>query len=269
MREATRHRLLTAEEEWELGRRIEHGDLAAKDRLIESNLRLVVAIAVRYPRHDLSLVDLVQEGCVGLIRAAERFDHRRGCRFSTYASLWIREAISRALAETGRPIRIPVGMTSKVARIRGAELELQGVLGRPPTTAELAVHVGLSAARVQQLRRATAPIASLEEPLGDDGALGVGQLVRDEAAELEFERDLDVDVQWLGRALGALPDRDRLVIEMRFGLGGATPMTLDQVARKCDLSRARVGQIEHRALQRLRRLAPDQRELPVSCLGGP
>ncbi|MGZ4306458.1 MAG: sigma-70 family RNA polymerase sigma factor [Solirubrobacteraceae bacterium] len=262
MREARCHRLLTAEEEWDLGRRIEHGDLAAKNRLIESNLRLVVAIAVRYPCHELSLVDLVQEGCVGLIRAAERFDHRRGCRFSTYATWGIRAAISRALAETG-PIRIPAGMTSKVARIRGAELELQRVLGRPPTTGELAGHVGLPAARVQQLRRATAPMTSLEEPLRDDGALGVGQLVRDEAAELEFERDLDIDVHWLGRALGALPDRDRLVIEMRFGLGGATPMTLDQVARKCDLSRARVGQIEHRALQRLRRLAPNTRAVPT------
>ena len=127
---------------------------------------------MRYPRHDLPLVELVHEGRVGLIRAAERFDHRRGRRFSTYASWWIRESISKALAETGRAIRLPVGMTREVARIREAELELQRALGRPPTTAELAVQADLPAACVQQLSRATAPITSLEEPPGDDGALG-------------------------------------------------------------------------------------------------
>ncbi|HJS95271.1 MAG TPA: RNA polymerase sigma factor RpoD/SigA [Solirubrobacteraceae bacterium] len=258
MRECRRHPLLTAGEEWELAKRIERGDPAAKERLVHSNLRLVVAIARRYPRRELSLLDLVQEGCVGLIRAAERFDHRHGCRFSTYASWWIREAISRAVAETGRPIRLPAGQSSNVARIRRAQLEMQHELGRPPTAAELAIRVGLSALRVEQLRRATAPVASLEDPVGDDGALAVGDLVRDEAAELAFDQDADVDVQWLRGALGRLPERDRLVVELRFGLGGASPMTLDQVACRCDLSRARVGQIEHRALQRLRRLALPQ-----------
>jgi RNA polymerase primary sigma factor len=262
MREARRHPLLTAEEEQELARRIESGDLAAKDRLVKSNLRLVVAIARRYPRRGLSLPDVVQEGCVGLVRAAERFDHRRGCRFSTYASLWIRDAISKALAETGRPIRLPAGMTSKVIRIRQAELELQYALGRPPTTAELAAELDLPALSVQRLRQATAPVASLEEPLGDDGGLAIGDLVRDEAAELEFEQDLDLDARWLARALGSLPERDRLVVERRFGLGGAQPMTLDEVARSCELSRARVGQIEHRALLRLRRLAPGRPAAP-------
>jgi RNA polymerase primary sigma factor len=266
LKESRRHRLLTGTEELELARRIEGGDPAAKERLVRCNLRLVVAIARRYPRRELSLLDLVQEGCVGLIRAAERFDYRRGCRFSTYATWWIREAISRALAETGRPIRLPVGQTSKVARIKRAELELQHDLGRPPTAAELAAFVGLPALRVEQLRRATAPVASLQEPLGEDGALAIGDLVCDEAAELAFEQDLDIDVDWLSHALGRLPARDRLVVELRFGLGGAQPMTLDEVAHRCGLSRARVGQIEHRALQRLRRLALHQPAQPVARL---
>jgi RNA polymerase primary sigma factor len=265
MRECRQHPLLTAAEERELARRIERGDLAAKERLVQSNLRLVVAIARRYPRQELSLLDLVQEGCVGLIRAAERFDYRRECRFSTYATWWIREAISRALAETARPIRVPVGLTSKIAHIRRAEVELQRTLGRPATATELADLVGLPALRVEQLRRATAPIASLEEPLLDDGTLALGDLIRDQAAELEFEQDLDVDARWLGRALGRLPERDRLVVELRFGLVGA-PMTLEEVARRCGLSRARVGQIEHRALQRLRRLALHQPCPPVTRL---
>lgn len=255
MRECRRHRLLTAAEERELARRIEAGDIAAKKRLVSCNLRLVVAIARRYPRRELSLLDLVQEGCVGLIRAAERFDYRRGCRFSTYAGWWIREAISKAVVETGRPIRVPVGMNGKIAGIRRAEAELQRTLGRPPSAAELAAHVGLTVLSVEQLRRATAPVASLEEPLGDDHTLVLGDLIRDENAELEFDADLDVDARWLERALGRLPERDRLVVELRFGLGGAQPITLDEVARRCALSRARVGQIEHRALQRLRRLA--------------
>jgi RNA polymerase primary sigma factor len=258
IRESRRHSLLTGIEEQELARRIERGDLAAKERLVKCNLRLVVAIARRYPRCELSLPDLVQEGCVGLIRAVERFDYRYGCRFSTYASWWIREAISKALAETGRAIRVPAGQTGNIARIRRAQLELSHDLGRQPTTAELAGAVGLPTLRVEQLRRATAPVASLQEPLRDDSTLSVGDLVRDEAAELAFEQDLNVDVRWLKRALGRLPARDRLVLALRFGLDGAQPMTLDEVAGKCGLSRARVGQLEHRALQRLRRMAPRQ-----------
>lgn len=257
MRESRRHPLLTATEERELAQRIERGDLAAKERLIQCNLRLVISIARRYPRLELSLLDLVQEGCVGLIRATERFDYRRECRFSTYATWWIREAISRAVAETARPFRLPSGLTGKIAHIRRAEVELQHTLGRPPTATELAERVGLPALRVQELRRATAPVASLEEPLGDDGATALKDLIRDQSSELEFEQDLDVDARWLGHALGRLPERDRLVVELRFGLDGA-PMTLDEVARRCGLSRARVGQIEHRALQRLRRLAMHQ-----------
>lgn len=264
MRECRRHSLLTGTEEQELARRIERGDLAAKERLVKCNLRLVVAIARRYPRCELSLLDLVQEGCVGLIRAVERFDYRFGCRFSTYAGWWIREAISKALAETGRPIRVPAGQSGNIARIRRAQLELLHDLGRPPTTAELAAVVGLPALRVEQLRRATAPVASLHEPLGNDSTLSVGDLVCDEAAELAFEQDLDVDVLWLRRALGRLPERDRLVLALRFGLEGAQPLTLDEVAGRCGLSRARVGQLEHRALQRLRRMALHQPDDPTA-----
>lgn len=258
MRECRRHPLLTATEEWELARRIERGDLAAKERLVRCNLRLVVAIARRYPTHQSSLLDLVQEGCVGLIHAADRFDYRRGCRFSTYASWWIREAIAKALAETGRPIRVPVGMTGKMAQLRRAEAELQQTLGRSASTAELADCAGLTVLRLQQLRRATAPVASLEEPLAGDDGVVLGDLIRDETAELAFDQEPDFDIRGLTRALGQLPERDRLVVEMRFGLGGASSMTLDEVARRCDLSRARVGQIEHRALQRLRRLITHQ-----------
>jgi RNA polymerase primary sigma factor len=258
MRESRRHRLLTASEEWELARRIECGDTQARERLVRCNLRLVVAIARRYPTHQLPLLDLVQEGCVGLIHAADRFDYRYGCRFSTYASWWIREAISKALAETGRPIRVPVGMTGKIATLRRAEAALQQRLGRPPSAAELADCVGLTVQRVQQLTRATAPVASLNEPLDGDGGLVLGDLIRDETAEVAFEEDLDVDARWLRRALGQLPERDRLVVKLRFGLDGASSMTLDEVARRCDVSRARVGQIEHRALQRLRRLVTHQ-----------
>jgi RNA polymerase primary sigma factor len=246
---------LSATEERELAQRIERGDLAAKERLIRSNLRLVLTIARRYPRNEFSLADLVQEGCVGLVRAAGRFDYRYGCRFSTYAGWWIREAIARALTETARPIRLPAGQSGNVARIGRAQLELQRELRRPPTAAEVAARVGLTPLRVQQLRRATAPVRSLQEPLGDDGSLALGDVVRDEAAELELERDVHLDADWLQYALARLPERDRRVVELRFGLGEAPALTLDEVARRCDLSRARVGQIEHRALQRLRRLA--------------
>jgi RNA polymerase primary sigma factor len=257
LRQGSRHRLLTAAEERALARRIERGDLAAKQQLVQANLRLVVSIVKRYPARGTSPLDLFQEGCIGLIRAAERFDHRRGCRFATYASWWIREAIRRALAETARPIRIPVGMAGAVSRIGHAELELVREKRRQPTLLEISVHAGLSLARVQQLRRAALPIASLDEPIGDGAGPLVGDFVRDERAESAFEANLDrdVDLRWLQSALEHLPQRDRLVLEMRFGLGGTEEMTLGDVARAFDLSPARVGQLEHRALQRLRRLA--------------
>ena len=256
LNEIGRSRLLTAREELELARRIERGDLEAKHTMVVSNLRLVVSIAKRYRDQGLPFLDLIQEGTVGLVRATEKFDYRRGFKFSTYAVWWIRQAISRALADQGRTIRIPVQMLERLNKIRLAERRLETELGREPSVVEVAAASALEPEEVEWLRRvAQAPI-SLERPVGEGEDAAFADLIADEQAECPHERAVMVlgEVA-LREALGTLPVRQRRVIELRYGLGGERPRTLDEVARVFDVTRERIRQIELQAMRKLQRFA--------------
>jgi RNA polymerase primary sigma factor len=249
--EAARHPLLTAAEEVELAKRIERGDLEAKDRMINSNLRLVISNARRYQGQGLPLGDLVQEGIVGLIRAAEKFDWRRGFKFSTYATLWIRQSIQRALANTSRTIRIPVHIEQRQRKLNRAERELTGELGRAPTDDELASAAKMELGDVIQLREAAQSVTSLDTPIGDDEETELGELFASERPGpveelIEAERTDAVT-----EALDQLPQPEREVIELRFGLDGEE-RTPAATARELGLSTDRVNKLEDDALRRLR-----------------
>ncbi|HTN25576.1 MAG TPA: sigma-70 family RNA polymerase sigma factor [Solirubrobacteraceae bacterium] len=252
LKDIGRVRLLTAEEEVKLARRIERGDLAAKQKLVESNLRLVVSIAKHYRNQGLPFLDVIQEGTLGLVRAAEKFDHRQGYRFSTYATWWIRQAITRALADKARTIRIPVGMVDKLNRILRAERHLSMQLGREPTPAELAAVTGLDPAEMGSIKlTAQAPI-SLEKPVGDEDDSEFGQLIADDHAESPHEQVVEIlRSDALHRALGSLSDRRRRVLELRYGLDGEHPRTFDEIAAALNVTRERIRQIEADALGRL------------------
>ena len=257
LRELENHPLLTADEEKELARRVEMGDQAAKDRMVSSNLRLVVSIARRYQDRHLSLLDLIQEGSLGLIRAVEKFDWRRGFRFSTYATLWIQQAIQRGLANQSRVIRLPVHVVEHQHRVARAERVLVTRLGREPTEAEIAEETRLPESRVRELRELPRVSTSLDRPVGEDGGASLGELIASDQPEPIADLELDLRADALERALDELPERDGQVLRLRYGLGDQEPRTLAEVGSVLGISRERVRQIEKAALVRL----AEQREL--------
>jgi RNA polymerase primary sigma factor len=251
LNEAGRWPLLTAEEEVELSKRIERGDKDAKERMINSNLRLVVSIAKRYQGHGLSLLDLIQEGIIGLIRAVEKFDWRRGFKFSTYATWWIRQAVQRGVANKSRTIRIPVHIAEREQRIARAERDLAPQLGRPPTEEEVAKQAKLPLKHVREVRQAARAITSLDKPIGEgEGALG--DLVAGEQAAPEEDLTVSLEQEVLRRAVAQLPEREREVVKLRYGLNGdRDPASLEAIGRQLGITRERVRQIEANALEQL------------------
>jgi RNA polymerase primary sigma factor len=252
LNEAGRWPLLTKEEEVELAKRIERGDREAKERMINSNLRLVVSIAKRYQGHGLSLLDLIQEGIIGLIRAVEKFDWRRGFKFSTYATWWIRQAVQRGVANKSRTIRIPVHIADREQRMARAERTLAAKLGRQPTEEEVAKQAKLPLKQVREVRQAARAITSLDRPVGDEGAAALGDLFAAEGAEPAEELTVSLEQDVLRRAVAQLPEREREVVKRRYGLNGdADPKSLEAIGKELGLTRERVRQIEARALEQL------------------
>jgi len=251
--EARRYPLLTADEEIELAQRIEKGDLAAKDRMINSNLRLVISVARKYQGQGLPLTDLIQEGMLGLIRAVEKFDWRKGFKFSTYGTLWIRQAIGRGLANSGRTVRLPVHIVARARKIADAERKLAVELGRNPTEEEIAAAVELPLDEVADIRRADRGPASLDQGVGEDGDTALGDLVAGDGPSVEEEVETDIATQSLRAAVDTLPEVERNVIALRFGLDEEQPVALRETGRRLGLSSERVRQLEDRALKRLAR----------------
>jgi RNA polymerase primary sigma factor len=252
LNEAGRWPLLTKEEEVELAKRIERGDREAKERMINSNLRLVVSIAKRYQGHGLSLLDLIQEGIIGLIRAVEKFDWRRGFKFSTYATWWIRQAVQRGVANKSRTIRIPVHIADREQRIARAERTLAPQLGRQPTEEEVAKQAKLPLKQVREVRQAARAITSLDRPIGEDNEGAFGDLFASEQVPPEEELTVSLEQDVLRRAVADLPEREREVVKRRYGLNGdRDPASLEAIGRELGLTRERVRQIEANALEQL------------------
>src|SRR5215213_4041049 len=251
LNEIRRYPLLTAEEEIELAKRIEKGDMAAKERMINSNLRLVVSIAKKYQGQELGLLDLIQEGIFGLIRAAEKFDWRKGYKFSTYATFWIRQAIQRGIANKARTIRIPVHIGQRERKIARAERELASRLGRDPDDEEIAAEAELPLEQVTEVRQAARTITSLDRPVGEEGETAFGDLLPSEGAEPEEEVEMSLREQTLRAAVEQLPERERQVVKLRYGINGDEPTPLRETGRRLGLSPERVRQLESEALEHL------------------
>ena len=258
LNEAGRYPLLSASEEVELAKRIERGDKAAKDKMVNSNLRLVVSIAKKYQGHGLTLLDLIQEGIIGLIRAVEKFDWRRGYKFSTYATWWIRQAVQRGVANKSRTIRIPVHIVEREQKIARAERELVLQLERMPTDAEVAEKAKLNVKHVRETRAAARTVASLDKAVGDDSDTSFGDLVAQASEDVAEEVQVALGEDALHRAIRLLPEREQEVIRMRYGLDEEMePKSLEEIGRRMGITRERVRQIETQALARL----AEQREI--------
>jgi RNA polymerase primary sigma factor len=251
LNEIRRYPLLTAGQEVDLSKRIEQGDLGAKERMINSNLRLVVSIAKKYQGQELSLLDLIQEGIFGLIRASEKFDWRKGYKFSTYATFWIRQAIQRGLANKARTIRIPVHIGQRERKIVRAERDLSTRLGREPTDEEIAAAAELPLEQVEEVRDAARTVTSLDRPIGEEGDTALGDVLEGGSPPVDQEVEVSLSEELLRRTIEELPETERDVIRLRFGFEDDDPQPLRETGRRLGLSAERVRQIESRALKRL------------------
>jgi RNA polymerase primary sigma factor len=251
LRRAREHPLLNAAEEVELAKRIERGDLEAKERMINSNLRLVVSQARRYQGHGLPMEDLVQEGMLGLIRAVEKFDWRRGFKFSTYGTLWIRQALQRGLQNHGRTIRLPVHVAQRQTKVRKVESELSTKLGREPTDEEIAAEAKIDVDEVAELRELTRGLTSLDQPVGEDGETAFGDLLASDRPEPEEEVETAERQELISGAVAQLPEAERNVISLRFGLAGAEPLNLRQTGIELGIPLSKARELEQQGLTRL------------------
>jgi len=266
LKDIGRVELLTAAQEVELAKRIERGDHGAKQQMVEANLRLVVSIAKKYRNQGLPFLDLIQEGTIGLVRAAEKFDYRKGFKFSTYATWWIRQAVARALADKARTIRMPVHVVEKLNKIGRTERKLLTELGREPTAEEVARELDIEAKDVEAVRRSAQVPISMEKPVGDEEDSEFGHFIADESAKAPDEvADTVMREECLQRVLAMLSYRERRILELRYGLAGEQPRTLDEVGKAFNVTRERVRQIENQSLKKLQAMGESQKLRTVAA----